>query len=112
MPSSADACASPTMEKGNLLKWLKKEARRSVGRRHREIENRQATMEVRPHDEAPRRILIRKVPKTAVNNADPRPFLADGEAQRSRQGPGSEAARLCDGREGVPSRAAGRRANR
>jgi len=52
--SSADACAVADMEKGNLSKWLKKEARRSVRRCHREIETDKATMEV----EAPMRVRL------------------------------------------------------
>jgi pyruvate dehydrogenase E1 component beta subunit len=44
---------SPTMEKGNLSKWLKKEGE-ATGRYHRRIETDKATMEVGRPMRAPR----------------------------------------------------------
>src|SRR3982751_852947 len=77
---------SPTMEKGNLSKWLKKEGEAiKSGDVIAEIETDKATMEVEATDEGTLgRILIPEgTADVAVNNPTPT-ILADGESASDR----------------------------
>ena len=83
---------SPTMEKGNLSKWLKKEGEAiKSGDVIAEIETDKATMEVEATDEGTLgKILIPEGTADVAVNTPIATILADGEsAVRSRQGAGA-----------------------
>ena len=73
---------SPTMEKGNLAKWLKKEGETiKSGDVIAEIETDKATMEVEATDEGTLgRILIPKAPPTSRSIRRSRPFWPTARA--------------------------------
>ena len=80
---------SPTMEKGNLSKWLKKEGEAiKSGDVIAEIETDKATMEVEATDEGTLgKILIPEGTADVAVNTPIATILADGERRRrSRQG--------------------------
>ena len=86
---------SPTMEKGNLAKWLKKEGETiKSGDVIAEIETDKATMEVEATDEGTLgKILIPEGTADVAVNTPIATILADGEERRrSRQGAGAGAA--------------------
>src|ERR1700736_7043003 len=73
---------SPTMEKGNLAKWLKKEGETiQSGDLIAESETDKATMEVEATDEGPLgKILIPEGPADVAVNTPIATILADGES--------------------------------
>ena len=92
---------SPTMEKGNLAKWLKKEGETiKSGDVIAEIETDKATMEVEATDEGTLgRILIPEGTADVAVNTPIATILSEGEScRRSRQGTG----RTCTARQTLP----------
>src|SRR5882672_5422358 len=83
---------SPTMEKGNLAKWLKKEGDPvKSGDVIAEIETDKATMEVEAIDEGTMgKILVPEGTNDVAVNTPIATILADGEADDSPNGAGAQ----------------------